>query len=274
MRTRLLQLARVGHEAVGQLRGALRRVLHPQLALDRVKARPLRLGDVVGAGVDARVEVAEALGHGLDALVGHTRLRVRAPGGGDVAAGQRGAQRPDAGHQRSGLALEEGPVAVRPLAAAPGASAAAARAPVTVSEASSCSAAGAAQRVAAGLEGEREALGQAVGDVLDLGQRPAALDDLVLGRPRRALVGDDEGRRAGGELQRRRRAPRVGDRHVDGPPAAAAAGDRRGGLLAAAERADEQDDRRRHARRRPATRRAHARAHGVGREDDGSIGIA
>ena len=85
-----LQLARVRHEAVGQLRGSRGRLRHPQPALDRVKARPPGLRDVVGARVDAGVEVAEGLGHGLDALVGHARDGIRAP---RRARGRRGPAR-------------------------------------------------------------------------------------------------------------------------------------------------------------------------------------
>ena len=66
--------------AVGVQR-VLRR--HPQVLLDAVEAGPVQpLGHGVDlAVVDARVEVAERLGDGLDALVVRADLRERGPGG-------------------------------------------------------------------------------------------------------------------------------------------------------------------------------------------------
>src|SRR4029078_453184 len=60
------------------------RSAHPEELLERVEARPLRLPDVTGAGVDRRIEVAEALGHGLDPLVRDAGVGVRGLGARDV----------------------------------------------------------------------------------------------------------------------------------------------------------------------------------------------
>ena len=64
--------------------------LHPEQLLDRVEARPLLARvEVVDAGVDARVEVAEGLGDGLDRLVGLARRGEQRLSRGDVARPQR-----------------------------------------------------------------------------------------------------------------------------------------------------------------------------------------
>ena len=61
----------VGEQLVGDRRHAGGRVLLPQRLLDAVEAGPLlALLDVVDAGVDVRVEGAEALRDRLDRLVG------------------------------------------------------------------------------------------------------------------------------------------------------------------------------------------------------------
>ena len=262
-----LQLARVGHEAVGQLRGSRGRLRHPQPALDRVKARPPGLRDVVGARVDARVEVAEGLGHGLDALVGHARDGIRAPRRAEVAARQRGAQALHPGDQRGGLALQEGAVAVdaalqvgRERGA--GARAAHRQRGVLVVRA------GAAQRVAAGLQRQREAPRQPVGDVLDLASvRPPWISSYSVAFDEPLLVTTNVVG-AGGEPQRRRLAAGVGDRDVDRP--AGAPGDwRRRRSSPCRRRASRRAARpapRRRRRRRPC---AHARAHARRGEDDG-----
>ena len=70
----------VGDELVGDRAHGGDVAVLPQRLLDAVEAAPLGVGHVALAGVDQRVEVAEALGDGLDRLVvvaggGEERLR-------------------------------------------------------------------------------------------------------------------------------------------------------------------------------------------------------
>ena len=104
------------------------------LLLDRVEARPLRLRDVVGAGVDARVEVAEgSRPRARRARRAHAPARTRA----GRRRGRRGPARRAAHRRRSPARRSRArgrPGSRRRRAAASGASAAPARAPLTVSE--------------------------------------------------------------------------------------------------------------------------------------------
>ena len=142
---------------------------------------------------------------GSIALVGHARLAYARRAAARSPPASAAAQRLDARHQRGGLALEERAVAVdaalQRRARAPAARAR--RSPSSAPCLVLC--AGAAQRVAARLQREREALRQAVGDVLDLGQDPVAAETTSYSVDREAsllvttkVVGPDA------ELQRRR----------------------------------------------------------------------
>ncbi len=73
------------------------------------------IAGVVLAHVDGRVEVAEALGHGLDVFVVHARRRIELLGGIDVAGDDGVREGLGAGHQRGDLLLDVGAVASRGL---------------------------------------------------------------------------------------------------------------------------------------------------------------
>ena len=82
------QLADVRDEPVGDGGGAGLQPGHPQVLLEAVVAAPLhpRVALVVLASVDPRVDVAEGLRDGLDALPRCACSRVEHLRGGDVAA--------------------------------------------------------------------------------------------------------------------------------------------------------------------------------------------
>jgi len=183
--------------------------------------------DVVDACVDLRVEVAEALGHGLDALVGLAGGGEEPLALGDVAVahgiGELGRLR----RERADLGLDV------PVVAGGGGVelrvARRSRRPGHDQRARRVARRRAADAVLPGLEVEREAARQPVRQILALAQDQRAVEDLELGQVR-ALVDDLERLRAGGGLQRLRAAvagERDGDLAAVALVVAAAAGCKR-----------------------------------------------
>ncbi len=93
----LLERLHVREELIRDGTHSLGGILVPQRLFDAVETRPLlALRDVVDAGVDVRIEVAEALGHRLDRLVGDAR-------GGELRLGLLDVAGLHGGHERLDL---------------------------------------------------------------------------------------------------------------------------------------------------------------------------
>jgi hypothetical protein len=174
-------------------------------------------GDVIGARVDRRVERAEALGHRLDALVGDAGGSVEALGLREVArahgVGERVRPHLQVGHLRVHVAV---------VAAHGGGELGVGRGARGLSgylEHALWRPLAAPDLVAAGVEVEREAAREALGDVLLLAEDAVALQALELGRLAGALVRGLERRRAGRDAQLQRRAAGVGELDRDLAPA-------------------------------------------------------
>jgi hypothetical protein len=188
------------------------RAAHPEHPLDRVEPRPLGCRDVAGSGVDRRVELPEALSHGLDPLVRDARLHVgglRAP---EVTGAQFLDEPAGLGDEQARLRLD-----VLPVASDRGAGRGRRLRPATRDDERAALGlrAGAVHREAPGLQRQREVAGQPGSEILDLAEDPVAVEDLELRHGIGAVVDDLERHRPGGERQLLRLAALVGQPDVD-----------------------------------------------------------
>ena len=232
----------VGVEPVGDRGHPNGAVVDPQRLLEAVEAGEVGGGrGVVEAAVDPRVEVAEGLGDGLDALVVQAGRRVEEPGPGEVAGTHRVGEGGRGRHEVGDLGPHVGAIplgggdeggALVPVRhrLAPGHGE---RPGVLVG-------AGAPQQVGALGQGEREPAAEPRGEVLLLRQDllAAGVEQLGLGHRVGTRVGDGHVHRAGLDRGRGRRAPRGGerDRHLGGARPA------RGRVLAGAAGAPRHED--------------------------------